>query len=461
MVIPADRRARNPLITQRSYRLLRRIQQHADAPRWNFVLGDRVLADDLERVEAYRRALAEPRSIRAAAPPAALLTWVEALRPRVPLLSDRLPAGFEIARDWAHVPTMTREDLAVRPEAVVPLDADLERLIVYDTSGTTGHALRLPHHPRTVALAQALIERVLDQHGVPTEFGPDEVACVNVCAQTHTYVFANVMSVWGGSGLAKVNLHPDGWAGGVESARRFLAEAAPRLITGDPVAFAELKRWEVPVRPALMLSTAVALSPGLRGRLQDHFGCPVVDWYSTTETGPIAATCPGADGLRVLPHDLWVEALDDDGLPVADGSRGELTVTGGRNPYLPLVRYRTGDYGRLVRDVAGVRILDLEARDPVFFRATDGGIVNPVDLGRIMRLHSVFVQHQLLQRADGSCLVRVRPAAGCPVDLAGLEARLRTLLGDDAVLELRLDEALGADAPGGKVVPYVSELDLP
>ena len=177
----------------------------------------------------------------------------------------------------------------------------------------------------------------------------------------------------------------------------------------------------LPLRPRAMISTAVAMSAGLRDRLAAHFGCPVIDWYSLTETGPIGYACPRGPGYHVLPADLHVEAIDDQGIPVAPGQRGEITVTGGRNPYLPLLRYRTGDWGRLELAACACgdtspRILDLEGREPVLFRAAGGELVNPVDLSRVLRAFP-FVQHELRQRADRSCELVYRPVAGARLHL--------------------------------------------
>ena len=47
---------------------------------------------------------------------------------------------------------------------------------------------------------------------------------------------------------------------------------------------------------------------------------------------------------------VHVEVLDEGGAPVPDGERGEIVVTVDENPYLPLLRYRTGDHAALVRD---------------------------------------------------------------------------------------------------------------
>ena len=212
-----------------------------------------------------------------------------------------------------------------------------------------------------------------------------------------------------------------------------------------------------------MISTAVALSSGLRQRLEARYDCPVIDFYSTTETGPIAYAAPDGDGLIVLPPDLYVEIVDEEGYPLAPGQRGEITVTGGRNPFVPLLRYRTGDYGRLGysrrrgADPAP-RIYDLEARRPARFRAVDGSFVHPVDIGREMR-EVAFVQHEFVQREDGSLEISIRPAAGVRADIDAIARAMCSLFGKDQEVRVRIDETLGERIKGGKSIPYRCEIE--
>ncbi len=456
--IPADRRARNPLITEAGYARLRALLEDPDAPAWNYVVGDRVQRRDLADVEATRKAVRAARRAGTGAPPTRMVEWVRALRPHVGLFRRALPEGFDLVRDWRHIPTMTREDLVLRMAEVVLDDADLARLIVYDTSGTTGHAIHVPHHPRAMAQNHAFLEFVLERHGVRLDFDPGCVACINVGAQASTVTFATVFSVWKNAGFAKVNLHGRAWS--PEQAQAFFARHAPLFLTGDPMGFAELMRWGVQVRPAALVSTAVHLRAELTQRLREEYACPVIDTYAATETGPIAYAGPEDEGMHVLPHDIYVEIVDAGGAPLPEGVRGEICVTGGRNPYVPLLRYRTGDFGRLVWSDAGSddvtpRILDLEARQPVCFRAADGTVVCPVDIGRILR-EWVFVQHEFVQRRDGSCTLVIAPAPGCPLDTDALSSRLEKLLGYSVAVTL--DPGLAASRPCGKVVPFRSEL---
>ncbi|MFU8806088.1 MAG: hypothetical protein ACNA8W_19910 [Bradymonadaceae bacterium] len=451
--IPLRRREQNPLITSEGHALLRRIEQHQHAPKWNFKVGDRLQAGDLGEVEAYRARVFGDVPELTASPSAYILSNIETQRETSFFIRERLPQGMSLEVDWAHVPTMNREDLAIRLASIVPIDANLDRIIAYDTSGTTGHAVNIPTHPVTLAKAHALGEFALQSYGVTPAFGPDVVACMNVCAQHSTYVFANVFSVWNQAGFAKVNLRESEWAGGRESALRFFEDLNPLFITADPVALTEMVRWDLPITPAAMFSTAVTLNPGLKAHVEAYYGCPVIDWYSTTETGPIAFSAPDGRGMLTFAPDLFVEIVDADGFPVGDGDWGEITVTGGRNPYLPLLRYRTGDRGRME---AG-RIIEFDGREAVYFQAHDGSTVNPVDIARILRLHYAFVQHEFVQFADRSCRMTIRPAPQVPLNLEHMNALLREVFGEEQALEIVLDPDLGAGSE--KVTPYRSELD--
>lgn len=459
--VPTDWRQRAPAMTERAWAGLSGILQHVDAPRWNQTIGDRVGAAELEGLAAFRLALGERPLESEREPSVAIAAWVEALRGRLFLLDD-LPRGFDVLRDFEELPTTDREAIVRRLEDLVPHDLPLADAIVYSTSATTGHPVIVPSHPGAMVKNLAHLEELARLHGVALDPREGEPFALNVSLQRQTYCFAATKSGWSGAVFVKLNLAEHDWAGGAAARGRFLAGFAPAFVASEPVTLAEAIALELPIRPRLVVSSAVRLSPDVARLAAASWGAAVVDLYSTTETGPIAATVPGVAGHMILLPDVFVEALDPDGARLPDGARGELTVTGGRNPYLPLVRYRTGDFGRLATTTLpdGRRarvILDLEGRAPVSFRARDGSVVSSVDVARRIRPLAPFVQHRLHQRADGSVELALRPLPGVPMPLDDFEEVLRDLFGRAATVAVRVDPDLGRD--GGKVVAWVSELD--
>lgn len=460
MSIPADWRARSPTMTDKAWRGLARLLQHSDAPRWNQTIGDRVNERALMDLEAYRAAFA--RAPDASTTPSRLIVdFVESMRPRLFLLDD-LPLGFDCARDFEALPTTDRDTIAQRLEEVVPHDLSLDDAIVYSTSATTGHAVIVPSHPSAMVQNLAHLEAAARLHGVTLEPEEGRPFALNMTVQQNTYVFATSMSGWHGALFAKVNLAEHDWSGGARSRQSFLGEFAPSFIASEPVTLAEAIRLELPLAPRVVVSSAVHLSPSHAEVIARAWKAKVIDLYSTTETGPIAVSLPGIPGHAVLVPDVFVEALDAEGERVPDGERGEITVTGGRNPFLPLIRYRTGDHGRLdmatLADGRRVRVIkDLEGRSPVCFRASDGARVGSVDVARRIRPLAPFVQHALHQRADGSLELRIRPLINVPIPREDFEHTLRDLFGKDARVSVVIDPELGN--AGGKVVAWRSDLD--
>src|SRR5262249_27896082 len=132
-------------------------------------------------------------------------------------------------------------------------------------------------------------------------------------------------------------------------------------------------------------------------------------------------------------------------------TRGEIVVTGGRNPFLPLLRYRTGDSAGMAFGAGAPRLLGLEGRLPVLFKSATGKAINNMDVTQAMESLS-FPQFSLHQHADGWLRCRVRGHAS-PRD--AIHKALRDLFGYDQ--QLTIEEIPDADAWSGKILQYSSE----
>ncbi len=93
------------------------------------------------------------------------------------------------------------------------------------------------------------------------------------------------------------------------------------------------------------LVSGEALTPDLRARFA-RAGVHTRQCYATADIGLIAYETCAPDGL-VLDEHVWVDILDTDDQPVADGEVGEVVVTS-LNPDYPLLRFGTGDLSAIV-----------------------------------------------------------------------------------------------------------------
>jgi phenylacetate-CoA ligase len=87
--------------------------------------------------------------------------------------------------------------------------------------------------------------------------------------------------------------------------------------------------------------------PELRRQCNESWGVPLVDMYTSIETGYIALQCPGHEHYHVQSENVLVEILDDDGQPCAPGEIGRVVVTTLHNFATPLIRYEIMDYAEV------------------------------------------------------------------------------------------------------------------
>lgn len=431
---------RFPLMTEEGAQLLRWLEEHPHAPKWTHPGVDRLSASAVAKAAEYARACKEKvPAWQAASTPDWLPAFLSYCYQQVPIYRRRgsAPSNF------VDVPTTSRADVGREPWSFVPDDVPVRGITVYKTSGTTGHPLSIITDGDTLALYLPLLQTALAAHGVTLEGGVGRVAVMVAAYQQQTYTYASISAVLGQAGVVKINLHSAQWRN-AEDCAQFISDCKPEVLTGDPIAFSELLQLPIAHNPKALVSTAMSLSAGLRQKLQTRFNCPVVDMYSMNESGPIAVqVVGGSPHYGLLQPNLFVEILNEAGEPCAEGERGEVTLTGGFNPYLPLLRYRTNDYARLVWHNGLPQLMDLEGRAPVVFRANDGRRVNNIDVSIALR-HLPLAQFTLHQAADGLLTFRARGTAVAETELRqillgvfGAEARLvfAPLVAEDKVAQ--------------------------
>lgn len=408
-----------PAISAQHKEALDAVLQHPTAPQWVHRTGHRLDAEAIERART----------------PLPTENWLPThLATAAALPAYRGHTG-PLER-LEHFPLVSRSDLADKVASFVPFDADLSRLVAGTSSGATGNALVIPDDVEDVARTFWMLHRLLSQAGVDWTPDPDRLALAYVVKQRQVFTYASSIPGFDGGVMARVNLGDASWA----SRDDFLRELDPQVYSGSPASLDALLDLKGELHPIAIVSGATHLSAALRSDLEQAFGCPVVDIYGLHETRPIAARFD--DGpFVVLETRVLVECCDASGQPVAEGERGELVVTVGANPLLPLVRYRTGDFGRLVTIDGRVAIADLEGREDVTFAGRDGAGVPSVDLTQQLQAGGAR-GWTVVQRADGS--IEATIVGG---DVGFIETRLRALFDSATVRSAASLDDLGEGKP--------------
>lgn len=80
-----------------------------------------------------------------------------------------------------------------------------------------------------------------------------------------------------------------------------------------------------------------------------QYGIPMMTLWSLMEFGTVAAECESREGMHIFSHLHILEVIDPEtGNPLPDGEEGELVVTPLLYHTMPLIRYRTGDIGKIL-----------------------------------------------------------------------------------------------------------------
>jgi len=440
-------RDRYPTLSAHGQSMLRFLQEHPHAPIYRNQSGNRLTLEEVNRARAFEKRV---RSARVGWEPQTEPEWlrafVEECFATVPFYRNHRLDPTRVSVQ--ELPTTSRADLSHDIAAFVPDTVPTARLINFRTSGTTGHPLLLASHPFVAASYLAFHKRALDRFGIELRHGRGQVGVVLVGYQQKCFTYVSVTPTMDESGLAKINLHPADWRD-PEDRAKYLDALNPEVYTGDPLSFSQLAQLPLKRRPRALLSTSMTLLPGLKTELEQRFACPVLDLYSMNEAGPIAVANDAAGGHVALQDRLFIEILDPSGARLPPGQRGEITLTGGFNFCLPLLRYRTGDYASLGFHRGEPVLLGLEGRPPVMFR-TDAGIwINNIEVTHALKPYSIS-QYTLHQQADGSLQLRwVRHGAATDAVRRALE----TLFG--AGQAITIHEVVRFE---GKIVQYTSDL---
>lgn len=223
-----------------------------------------------------------------------------------------------------------------------------------------------------------------------------------------------------------------------------------------------------------VMTSASTLYPHMRRLIARIFQCAVFDRYGSRELGDIACECGEHNGLHISPLTHYVEILNHQGEVVQGDEVGEIVVTSLTNRAMPLIRYRTGDYGRWLTPapddpqthvcgcgLAWPRLAAIEGRVQDTLLTPTGTWISSAAVNRIFAQEAWVLRYQVVQPDFNRLLVYLQLATSQPArpdDLARLRAALQTLLGVECTIHLEVVAAIAA-TPNGKHRPVYSQLD--
>jgi len=129
-----------------------------------------------------------------------------------------------------------------------------------------------------------------------------------------------------------------------------IRQTQPETYIGSPVTLLSLVRLygeNFPVKRALV--SGDACPKGVMEELEKLLGSKLYPHYGSRECGlGGAVTCPAFEGMHLRENHIIPEIIDKAGNVLPDGEYGELVITTIGTEAMPLIRYRTGDFTRIL-----------------------------------------------------------------------------------------------------------------
>jgi len=209
-------------------------------------------------------------------------------------------------------------------------------------------------------------------------------------------------------------------------------------------------------RPHAMVSAAEGLEAGQRDLLRTVLFDDVFLSYGSREFMNIGMECAHHTGYHLVSDNLYVEVVDDDGVPVEPGRTGRVVITDLHNDAAPFIRYEIGDLATMApsdercpcgRPFPLLRSVDGRRQDMVV--RADGSRVTALYVTFAMRQFDWVEGWQVLQHAPGKITVRLLASSEpTPGQTAPLESLLREHIGADAYIRFERVRSLERRATG-------------
>jgi phenylacetate-CoA ligase len=243
----------------------------------------------------------------------------------------------------------------------------------------------------------------------------------------------------------------------------FIQRYGPRRMYGYASAFYLLaeylrsKNWRPPAELKVIFVTAEPLYDFQRALIEEVFGCAVASEYGARDAGLMANECP-AGGLHIPAEGMLLEidAPDASGL-------GDIVCTNLYSKAMPIIRYRTGDMGRLLDGGCACgrglpRLESVEGRRTDFLVTPSGRVLHALAVIYPLRETPWVSQFQVVQETLDQVIVRVVPAGDFSIEQGrALQAKISAALGGEikATVEAVADIA---PLPSGKYRYVVSKI---
>ena len=356
-----------------------------------------------------------------------------------PFYRERIPEEICTMEAFRQLPFSTAEDIRKKPEDFLCVPPkEVARIITLGTSGSTGIAKRLFFTEkdllRTADFFETGIQYLVKPGWKMTVYmeGPGRFSVGGLLKEGLSRIHS------------EVRVH--GLIRDVDEAAADGADAD--AFVGVPGQMHVLAMAHPELRPKSVLLSADYVPESVKDFLEETWYCRVFTHWGMTETGYGGGVqCGAREGYHLRTEDLFIEVIDPDtGENVKDGSWGELVLTTFHREAMPLIRYRTGDIGRLLPGKCGCgslipRLDKVQGRLQNVIRPSGGGILTVHLLDEILLGMEEVQDYSARWDENAQCLIlTIAPPADHNCSKEKVEKRVYEKLGKTFGIRVEIGE---------------------
>lgn len=203
------------------------------------------------------------------------------------------------------------------------------------------------------------------------------------------------------------------------------------------------------------VNSVIAIAEGLddyvRKGVRKYFNAEVVSRYSNSENGIIAQQPYGSKNFEINWASYYVEILDlNHDVPVQQGETGRIVITDLFNYCMPMVRYDTGDIGKMDLGLDGSLVFSkIEGRKMDMFTNTKGEYISSHIVHHILQFNEID-QFQFIQEENNVYIIKLKVSEHFDYNNEeGLINRYREYFGEDANIRIEYVDEIPL-LPSGK-----------
>jgi phenylacetate-CoA ligase len=362
------------------------------------------------------------------------------------------PQDIRTVEDLAAVPITSRSDMQALPvEDVVARHVKPGSLITRSSSGSTGRPFTVRRTWLEERVHGAFRLRALRSLGLRAS----DKHCIVMGQWNHQLrdhqLIQRILATFGIARQSVVN-----GLQAPEDIVQILQELRPGVISGYPGVLARIAqtvsgdKFRYP-QLRFICTGGEVLTPLMRQQIQDGFSVPVYDTYGSIEFNLLAWECQTTGEYHSCDDGLIIELLRD-GVPVADGERGEVVGTDLHSFAMPMIRYQLGDVATKGSQTCPCgqpfsTIRSIQGRMIDYFVLPGNRVVHPYEFGVIKV--SWIREFQVTQESLNFIVMRVVPFhSPSTQEMAALVQPVIALLGSNVQFQVVFVTEIPMDANG-------------